>query len=52
MPHCHTQIRIRLNWIKLKIEDVYENEDDRKNENNLKQPKKKDYLKNEDDQKN
>ena len=37
---CHTQIRIRLNWIKLKIEDVYENEDDRKNENNLKQPKK------------
>ena len=37
---CHTQIRIRLNWIKLRIEDVHENEDDRKNENNLKQPKK------------
>ena len=38
---CHTQIRIWLNLIKLKIEDVHENEDDRKNKNNLKQPKKR-----------
>ena len=52
MPHCHTQIRIRLNWIRLKIEDVYENEDDRKNENNINNLKKKDYQKNENNWKN
>ena len=38
---CHTQIRIRLNWIKLKIEDVHENEDHRKNENSLQGVQKK-----------
>ena len=40
---CQTEIWIKLNCIKLKIEDVHENEDDLK---------MKAYLKNEDDQQN
>ena len=46
---CQTEIWIKLNCIKLKIEDFHENEDDQQNEVNQKNA---DNLKNEDDPQN